>query len=527
MATWEDEPTNEELKKINQEKIDKLIEKIDNQNNREVLHNYVKYMLRKKFSFKTISDKIRVLEKLSNIVSKDFGDMTYDDMEDYIESDDFLLKKKGDVFEEISDGAQNNYKSVIQTFFLIFDNNFGKSKEDRRKIKKKDYPELVDFFEFVKVDDSIKQDDLLTDEEILAMLHAESGLDETGKKVREPNLRNQLLISMLYDSMGRRNEVLSLNENDIKQDKYGFYIKIRDETSKTFGRRVRLDLSVTYLKQLRIDFNSNRPLFLSNQGKRLGRSQCSVILKNAAEKAGITKRIFPHLFRHTKASKVARELPELVVKNLGGWQPNSTAFSRYIKISEIDADNAQLKQMGLITDEDIRDESPLKPVICPRCKIENPPEATGFCFACGFALDGKIPVETEMDIMEQKYENVLKRMEKLEARDNLRNEIEKLEKFEDDADVELEHYNGLKNAKKYSGKDATICMENSLKKHKLENKLESIDADSDLTLEEQQELYQQQKTEERKNIDDFINNSKYKGVFRLVEEDEDESLHTS
>ncbi|WP_319507229.1 site-specific integrase [uncultured Methanolobus sp.] len=394
---WRDEPTGEERKKIEKAEIDRLIDKIENPTNRDIVSQYVQYMERRivktvgkktkqGFSYKTVSEKLRVLAKMSNAIDMDFPDMTVEDMETYIFSDTFTKKANGD---PLSDGALNTYKTVIQYFYKVYDADYGR---DKKKMETGAFPEIVSWFEYAYVDDSIKSDELLEPEDILAMLMAEE---------KKGNLRNQLLLAMLWDSMGRLNEILSLNEDDVFGDKYGFYIYIRDETSKTFGRRVRMDVSIPFLKQSLSNIEPGKPLFLSNEGARLSRTQTRTILRNAAANAKIGKRVFPHLFRHSKASKEARELPELVVKKIGGWQPDSRAFARYINISDKDSDRKQLERYGKISKDDVIEEDVLVPVICPKCKSENPPGAKGYCALCGWGLGDEVPIDTEVDIMKR------------------------------------------------------------------------------------------------------------------------------
>jgi len=56
-------------------------------------------------------------------------------------------------------------------------------------------------------------------------------------------------------------------------------------------------------------------------------------LKDAARKAGINKRVHPHLLRHTGATHLARVLTEDQMRVYFGWTPTSEVPARYVHLS--------------------------------------------------------------------------------------------------------------------------------------------------------------------------------------------------
>jgi ribosomal protein L40E len=116
------------------------------------------------------------------------------------------------------------------------------------------------------------------------------------------------------------------------------------------------------------------------------------VLKKIAKKAGIKKRVYPHLFRHSRATYLANHLTEAQMKQYFGWVQGSEMASVYVHLSGRDVDNALLKLNGL----EVRGEKgeQLKAFICPRCKARNSPDAR-FCVNCGMCLDPKTAVQLE------------------------------------------------------------------------------------------------------------------------------------
>ena len=60
----------------------------------------------------------------------------------------------------------------------------------------------------------------------------------------------------------------------------------------------------------------------------------------------------------------------------------------YVHLSGRDVDHSLLKLNGMEVKEE-KANSGLKPIVCPRCKGNNSPDAK-FCFFCGLCLDAKI-----------------------------------------------------------------------------------------------------------------------------------------
>ncbi len=109
------------------------------------------------------------------------------------------------------------------------------------------------------------------------------------------------------------------------------------------------------------------------------------LVKSAATKAGIKKKVWNYLLRHTKLTDVARKHPDQILKKFGNWKKGTEMMEVYVHLSEYDLEDAVLREHGLLKKEDAK-ELTLKR--CPRCDAENTVGATR-CSKCGYVIDEK------------------------------------------------------------------------------------------------------------------------------------------
>ena len=134
--------------------------------------------------------------------------------------------------------------------------------------------------------------------------------EKTKKLLSSPDIstkkgrRDQTLLSLLYDSGARVQELADLTIGDIRLDTPA-QVKLTGKGRKT--RSVPLmDKTVllikNYLKEQKLDtpIYSTHPLFYNSQRKKLTRQGIAYILKRYANMCGIEE-ISPHRIRHTKA----------------------------------------------------------------------------------------------------------------------------------------------------------------------------------------------------------------------------------
>ncbi|MEM2276639.1 MAG: site-specific integrase, partial [Thermoproteota archaeon] len=231
----------------------------------------------------------------------------------------------------------------------------------------------------------ILPEQLITEDEIQRMLS------------KATNARDRAFLMMLYDAGLRPSEILNLKIKNVNFDEYGAYLIVN---GKTGPRRVRLLDSVTALAEWLNDHpqkdNPEAPLWVGmwtkNYLKPWDYAAANKMVKRLAAEAGIKKRVWLYLFRHTSATRRAAKIPEPVMCQHYGWVLGSDMPSTYVHLSGRDVDSALLRLKGVNVEEKGREG--LSPKVCPRCREENSP-ALSFCRRCGAPLDLKVALELD------------------------------------------------------------------------------------------------------------------------------------
>lgn len=183
---------------------------------------------------------------------------------------------------------------------------------------------LAAFHAFFRYLQSEEPDRMLQCQQILAIpskRSTRSTLDYLSKEdltsiLSQPDLttvegrRDVVLLSVLYDSGARVQELIDISARDVRLDSPA-QIRL---TGK--GRKSRVvplldgtvHLLTEYMREHRLNWpdRADSPLFSNRQGERLSRSGVRYILSKYVEKArkekpGIIRRITPHTMRHSKA----------------------------------------------------------------------------------------------------------------------------------------------------------------------------------------------------------------------------------
>jgi len=290
---------------------------------------------------------------------------------------DFKTASKQDVMRtvgliermDLAESTKRDYKILIRKFF--------------RWMKKED---AIEWMKVPTRNDTRKlPEDMLSEEEIEKMINA----------CEHP--RDKAMIGCLYESGTRISELGNLKIKHVKFDQYGSVLMV---DGKTGMRRVRIIFSSPYLATwLENHPNRQNPeafvwVGIGTVGRNdpLKYGAIRMHLKRIAEKAGIKKRIHPHLFRHSRSTHLAKHLTEAQMKQYLGWVQGSEMAAIYVHLSGRDVDNALLRMHGIVT-EDTKDVQ-MSPKKCTRCSVMNSP-TTKFCSKCGLALDIKAALEME------------------------------------------------------------------------------------------------------------------------------------
>ncbi len=199
------------------------------------------------------------------------------------------------------------------------------------------------------------------------------------------NERDRALIAVLCESGCRIGEIGTMKIKHISLEEHGARITVG---GKTGMRKILVIASAPYLQTWLNHHPKNEDsdcaLWISYCGKPIAYATFSHTLKKAAERAGIKKRVYPHLLRHSRATIMAKSMTDATMKHYFGWAQSSKMASVYIHMSGKDTDDAVLLANGIEVKKENRI-SKLIPKNCSRCGTRN--ETTHkFCKSCGISL---------------------------------------------------------------------------------------------------------------------------------------------
>lgn len=323
------------------------------------------------------------LKSFCEFTKKPFNKITKKDVVGYLNNTN--KKYKETTFKQ--------HQSAIKLFFKWYYENYMKWKPNHDK----DYPEIVSWIKVKASNGNGKiPEELLTQEDIKKLINSTS------------LLRNKALIMLLYDGALRISEATNLKVKNLVFDSYGGYIVI--PKGKTGMRKVRLTDSIPYLKNYlnteHLDKkNTESPLFInieqqglkrSDFGNALSNNGVRAVLSKLAVKCNLGKKIYPHLFRHSKLTEMAKDFTEQELKIFAGWTSSSNMPSIYVHLSGSDVEDKILEKKGLKEQKTREEKNKLEPKRCidPSCNHNNP-ATNRFCEKCHRPIDTKTILDIE------------------------------------------------------------------------------------------------------------------------------------
>ncbi|GEN73113.1 MULTISPECIES: site-specific tyrosine recombinase XerD [Chryseobacterium] len=269
------------------------------------------------FSENTLDAYIRDIKKLKDYAEVDLENVGpdsigYENLQEYI----FNLSK-----QKFSERSQARWISSIKAFFkFLLEDEF---REDN-PASLLEGPKLG-----LYLPDTLSLPDI---NKIIAAIESHSDL---GK-------RNHCIIEVLYGCGLRVSELIDLKISNINFKEQ--YIKVNGKGNKT--RFVPLadytaELLETYIKEVRSKSKINKKyedtLFLNSRGTSMSRVIVFLIIKELTDKAGVSKKISPHTFRHSFATHLLQNGADLryIQEMLGHSSITTTEIYTHLKTEEL------------------------------------------------------------------------------------------------------------------------------------------------------------------------------------------------
>lgn len=265
--------------------------------NKRISYRFIRFCLAEGLSRKRIDRIIYYLDKLNDIMKpRNFDDLNKPTAEILWGNINLL---------DYSDWTKSTFKAFIKKFYRWMGDRYIKQLKFKNGSPKT----------------RILPQDLFTRQEIEDLLE-------------NATLEMRCLYSILYESGARMGEVMNLYPRDIQFNGHGCIITLR---GKTGIRNVQvIEIAGTleeYLKRV----PKTQKLFPKIHYTYSQR------LKRDCERIGITKRVYPHLFRHTRASYLAQHLTESQLKKYFGWTMNTQVLETYIHLRTADVNKAIIR----------------------------------------------------------------------------------------------------------------------------------------------------------------------------------------
>lgn len=356
--------------------LDKVRNEVPEPNRSLILHFY-KHCKVQGLTDGRILEYIRCIYRIAKVLNKDFEKADDKDITNVLFSiKSVKSKKRGSkiIMEPYSFNYVLQFKLTLKKFYKWLNGN-------------ERYPPCVKSIICKSQRGyTVKQEHILKPEEIKRMAECCD------------NPRDRALVQVAFESGARCIELLNLKRKHVKFDEYGAVLCIR--TAKRDGnpeRLVRIVFSAPALASwlaIHGDKSPDASVWIGignkSKGKPVGRDSLSHAIKKAAMRAGIDRKVWLHLLRHSRCTMVSSKMSDAVMRKVFGWSDKSDMPSHYTHLTDEHVDDAILRMYG-IKKIDVKGNEELRAVVCPRCGLKNSP--SNYCGACGFALNERAALE--------------------------------------------------------------------------------------------------------------------------------------
>lgn len=253
---------------------------------------------------------------------------------------------------------------VLKYMFLWIAENGVNPNLDLKKLRKM-RPLRVDY-------NTVNDNELLTEEELQAFFNACQ------------SLRDKAMFSLMFEGALRAGDIGNLQFKNLELNER--YCRIKTSEKTGIQRTIPIQSSRIYLTHWLNSYPKQNPspndfVFLKMDGRPITHATITKQMKEISTRAGISKRVHPHIFRHTRITMLSRSgLDEAKIKLLA-WGNQGTSMMRTYNHQTIsDLEEALAEHNGIETPKK-KQKSLLNPIQCPKCGTVNP-AGHKYCECC-------------------------------------------------------------------------------------------------------------------------------------------------
>lgn len=265
-----------------------IISSITDESTKDFLE-YLKY--ERRVSVNTVDSYGENLLLLKNYTNKDLISLKKEDIKDFLDN------------VEATDRTKAHYLTVFNSFYkyLVFMDKIKSNPCDGIKAPKLEK----------------KLPTYLTNEEIAKLFNI--------RLTKPVDYRNKAILEVMYATGARISEVINLELNQIDFEECIIRVVGKGKKERIIPLDdVAIEALDNYINNYRPFLIKNETcnyVFLNKNGEKISRQMIFKILKNLANKAGITKEISPHTLRHSFASNLLNNGADLrVIQELLGHE---------------------------------------------------------------------------------------------------------------------------------------------------------------------------------------------------------------
>ena len=199
---------------------------------------------------------------------------------------------------------------------------------------------------------------------------------------------DRAIISVLFEGGLRIKELAMLTWDQVSFEKKNAVLNVNVKTGKP--RHIPLFFARPYLAAWKADypFTPEGDAFVFIGEIKMQPMRYQSLFKRIrviAERAGITKKVTPHVFRHSRISQLMRQkVREYSIREIGWGNQSTKMLATYAHLTNADI-VSELSELNGIKPEQVPDNHALTPRQCPRCAVINAPTAS-YCANCGVPL---------------------------------------------------------------------------------------------------------------------------------------------